>query len=378
MLGRKSYAILLLAIGLVSNSALAGENLTGAGSTFIDPIFEKWAEAYPKTDSSVEISYQSVGSLQGIDKLLSRSVDFAASDAPLALTQLDQPSCQVLYFPVTLGAVVVVYNLPQVPASENLKLTGTVVADIFRGKIRKWNDPAIAGANPGLQLPDQDIFVTYREDGSGTTYTFTDYLSKVSTVWENGPGRGLLVKWPIGLNAEGNEGVTQAVKNQTGAIGYVELQYATSNGLRFAQIQNRAGQWVQASPGSTTAASASFIGQMPTDLKQSITDAPGDDAYPISSYSYLLLFKHEADSAKSAAFGKFLLWALKDGQAFANPLNYGTLPSSLASSAGEQLKTIEQATASSGTCKTTLGLAPHHTGPLIIHNEEDENSLSTD
>ncbi|MGO9602626.1 MAG: phosphate ABC transporter substrate-binding protein PstS, partial [Candidatus Binataceae bacterium] len=361
----KLYFFAFVLVAVLASGAGATETIKGAGSTFIDPIFLKWTEVYSKVDPSVQINYESIGSLQGIDKLLSHSIDFAASDAPLRLTQLDQPSCETLYFPVTLGAVVVIYNLPEVPSTARIRFTGSVLADIFLGKIRKWNDPAIVAVNPSVGLPDRDILVSYRQDGSGTSYTFTDYLSKVSTDWEKGPGRGMLVRWPVGLHAAGNEGIAEAVKSQAGGIGYVELTYAINNDLRFAQLQNREGNWVEASPESMTAAADDLISQMPSDLKQSITDAPGAAAYPISSYSYLLMFKRQGETSKVESFRKFVSWVLHDGQAYAKELHYGALPANLLATANDQLKQVETVAAGSSaeSCKATLGLVPHQTEP---------------
>jgi phosphate transport system substrate-binding protein len=228
-----------------------------------------------------------------------------------------------LYFPVTVGAIALIYNFPEIGSTASLRLTGPLLADIFLGKIRNWNDPAIAAANPGIGLLERQIIASYRQDGSGTTYMFTDYLSKVSSEWEKGPGRGMLVRWPVGVHAAGNEGVAEAVKNEAGAIGYVELTYAIDHDLTFAQIQNRARNWVEANPQSMTAAADNLISEMPSDLKQSITDAPGDTTYTISSYSYLLLFKRQGDASKAEAFSKFVRWVLHDGQSYAKGLRSG-------------------------------------------------------
>lgn len=376
----KVHFVAFVLIALFASGAWATETMRGAGSTFIDPILAKWIDAYSKVDPSVQINYESIGSLQGIDKLLSHSAYFAASDAPLQLTQLDQPACETLFFPATLGAIVAIYNLPEVSATTRIKFTGSLLADVFLGKIQKWNDPAIAAVNPGIELPDRDILVTYRQDGSGTTYTFTDYLAKVSADWEKGPGRGMLVRWPVGLHAPGNEGVAEAVKSQPGAIGYVELTYAVNNDLRFAQIQNRNGNWVEANPESMTAAAGSLIGQMPSDLKESITDAPGSNAYPICSYSYLLVFKHQTDAGKVEAFSKFVSWILHDGQSYAGELHYGAVPASLLATANDQLKQVQTTAVGSSveSCKATLGVAPHQTAPLVIRHEEEEAPLSSD
>jgi phosphate transport system substrate-binding protein len=377
---RLKFLILAVVVGLAS-AASAMESMRAAGSTFIDPIFVKWINAYSDVDPTVRINYESIGSLQGIDQLLSHSIDFASSDSPWSLAQFDQPYCQTLYFPVTLGAIAVIYNLPEVPSTASLRLTGPLLADIFLGKTRKWNDPAIATANPGVELSDRQIIVNYRQDGSDTTYTFTDYLSKVSSEWARRPGRGMLIQWPVGLHAADNEEVAESVKSNAGAIGYVELKYAINNNLTFARIQNHAGNWAEANPKSMIAAADSLISQMPSDLKQSITDAPGDTAYPISSYSYLLLFKRQNDASKAEAFSKFVRWVLHDGQSYAKGLHYGVVPPALLARADDQLKQIETVAAASSaeSCGASLNLAPHSTGPIVIRPEEEENpALSND
>lgn len=285
---------------LLCSASFASVSIDGAGSTFIYPIFTKWAVAYGKLEPDVRFNYQSVGSLEGVDRLLTHTTDFAASDAPLHLEQMDQPSCGTLYFPAVLGAVVVVYNLPQVAATNKIKLSGQVLGDIYLGKIKNWNDPALVALNPGTPIPDPVILVNYRRDGSGTTFTFTDYLSKVNAGWAKSAGVGMLSQWPVGLPADGNQGVAEAVKGQIGAIGYVELSYAFAENLPYALLRNRAGEWVEPDPKTIGAAADSLADKMPTDLQQSITDAPGESAYPISSYSYLLFLNSRATRRRSA------------------------------------------------------------------------------
>jgi len=214
------YSMVLAFVVLGAPAVFAATAMNGAGSTFIDPIFAKWTEAYSKVDPGVQLNYQAIGSLQGVEGLLSHSIDFAASDAPLHLGQLDQPACHTRFFPATLGAVVVIYNVPEIALSTKIRLSGQVLADMFLGKIRKWNDPAIVAINPGITLPDRDIIDAYRQDGSGTTYTFTDYLSKTSPEWAKLAGTGMLVKWPVGMHAAGNDGVAETVQSQAGGIGY--------------------------------------------------------------------------------------------------------------------------------------------------------------
>lgn len=356
------------------------ETIDGAGSTFIAPILTKWIEVYSKVEPDNRINYQALGSLEGLDRLLSHKVDFAASDAPLRLKQVEESSCQTLYFPATLGAVVVIYNLPETPPTARLKLSGQLLAQIFAGKIKKWDDPAIAAINPGTALPARDIIVTYRRDGSGTTYTFTDYLAKASPEWAKGAGTGLLVQWPSGLPADGNEGIAETVREMKGAVGYVELNYAVTNNLTFALIQNRAGNWPDANPDTISAAAESVNRAQSNDLRQSITDAPGPQAYPISSYSYLLLFQTQTDPAKVGVFGNFVKWILHDGQNYAHTLHYGTLPNEVVTLAGDQLSQIrlESGSAAGPSCKASLGLAPHQNTIPTVRNEEEAGYLSSD
>lgn len=317
---------------------------------------------------------------RGWTSWFSHKVDFAASDVPVHPPQLSDPACQTLYFPATVGAVVAIYNLPEILATTRLKFTGPLLADIYLHKIKSWNDPAIAAVNPGVALPARDIVVAYRSDGSGTTYTFTDYLTKVSPESAKKPGTGLVVEWPWGLAGRGNEGVVQTVIETEGAIGYVETTYAASAKLPFGLIQNRAGNWVDATAENITAAADSMIGAMPSDLRQSITDAQAPHAYPICSYSYLLSFQRESDSAKSAAFGKFVSWVLHDGQSYAHDLGYGAVPSKLLSLAADQVNRIQVASGQTtqASCKATLGLPPHNENIPVVRHEEEEGSLSSD
>jgi phosphate transport system substrate-binding protein len=367
-------------VAIFAPSITTAETMVGAGSTFIDPIFTKWIRVYSEIEPEDRVNYQAVGSLEGLDRLLSHKVDFAASDAPLRLEQFDEAACQTSYFPTTVGAVVVVYNLPEISPSARVKLTGQLLAQVFSGKIEKWNDPAIAAVNPGVALPARDIVVTYRRDGSGTTYTFTDYLTKASQEWAKGPGTGLVVEWPDGLPADGNEGVAEAVRSMTGAIGYVELTYAVTNHLTYALIQNAAGNWPEATPETISAAAESAIGKLPPELRQSITDAPGPQAYPISSYSYLLLFQSQTDPGKVGAFSKFVKWVLHDGQTYAHGLDYGAIPSQMITLADEQLSRIQIASgaAAGQSCHASLGLAPHQTTMPTVRDEEQAGYLSSD
>jgi phosphate transport system substrate-binding protein len=378
----KVRIVVIAAVASVVYSAFALVSIDGAGSTFVYPVFTKWADAYGKLNPGIRLNYQSIGSLQGVDGLLSHTIDFAASDAPIHLKQMDEPFCATLYFPTVLGAVVVVYNLPQVAAVSNrIRLNGQVLGDIYLGKIRNWNDPAIKALNPGAPIPNQAIFVNYRRDGSGTTFTFTDYLSKANAQWAKDVGVGMLAHWPIGLAASGNEGVAEAVKEQPGAIGYVELSYAVAKDLPYALLRNRAGAWVEPDPKTVCAAAESLADEMPADLQQSITDAPGESAYPISSYSYLLFFKQQNDSQKVHSFAKFVTWILHDGQAYAAPLHYAALPATVVTRSELQLKqiAISTGTATAGaSCKATLGLAKSKVSPSIRLDPDSAGALFSD
>ncbi|MGO9057275.1 MAG: phosphate ABC transporter substrate-binding protein PstS [Candidatus Binataceae bacterium] len=301
--------------------------INGAGATFPYPLYSKWFDVYTKVNSAVRFNYQSIGSGGGIKQLLNRTVDFGASDAPMNDAQLAKAPEPILHFPTVLGAVVITYNVPGL--SNALKLTGPVVADVYLGKITKWNAPEIANLNPGVTLPDQPIVVCHRSDGSGTSYIFTDYLSKVSEDWKRDPGKATSVKWPTGLGGKGNEGVTALVQQTPGSIGYVELIYAINNKLPIATLRNHDGDWVQASLASVTAAAAADASQIPADFRVSITDAAGKDSYPLSSFTYLLVYVHQTDATKGKALDGFLSWMLTDGQQYAPALSYAPLPSAL-------------------------------------------------
>jgi len=302
-----------------------GATLTGAGATFPNPIYTKWFDAYHK-QTSVRINYQSIGSGGGIRQFTEGTVDFGASDGPMTDEQIAAVQGNVRHIPTVLGAVVVTYNLPQLGQTA-LKFDGPTLAEIFLGRITRWNDPRIAGLNPGVKLPAQDIIVVHRSDGSGTSFIFTDYLAKISPEWKSKVGSATSVEWPIGLGGKGNEGVTQQVKQSEGAIGYVELIYAISNGLPYAAIKNADGHFVEASLKSVTAAAAAADLGPETDFRVSITDAKGADAYPISSFTWLLVQRTPRDSAKAEAIRKFLVWMLEpEAQRMAADLHYAPLP----------------------------------------------------
>jgi phosphate transport system substrate-binding protein len=305
--------------------ASGGPTLTGAGATFPNPIYTKWFDAYHK-QTGTRINYQSIGSGGGIRQFIEGTVDFGATDAPMTDEQVTAAKGNVLHVPTVLGAVVATYNIPAAGMSA-LRFDGATLADIYLGRLTKWKDPRIAAMNPGVKLPDQDIIVVHRSDGSGTSFIFTDYLSKVSPAWKTKVGRGTSVGWPIGLGGKGNEGVTQQVKQTEGAIGYVELIYAVSNNLPYAWIKNAEGVFVEPSLKSVSAAAAGAQLGPDTDFRVSITNAPGKESYPISSFTWLLMRKENPDSVKARLLSNFLGWMLRpDAQRMAADLHYAPLP----------------------------------------------------
>ena len=301
--------------------------ITGAGATFPYPIYSKWFSEYNKLHPNVEINYQSIGSGGGIRQITNRTVFFGATDGPMTQEQLDGAPAKILHFPTVLGADVPVYNVSGVDAQ--LKVSGSLLADIFLGKVTKWNDPAIAKLNPGVNLPATDITVVHRSEGSGTTYIWVDYLSKVSPEWKQKVGVYASVNWPVGVGGKGNEGVSGLVKQTPGAIGYVELIYALQTKISYGTVQNAAGKFVAASTESVTAAAAEAVKQMPADFRVSITNAPGEGAYPISSFTWLLLYENPSDKAQGKIMVDFVNWALTDGQKFAAGLGYAPLPAAV-------------------------------------------------
>ncbi|HEV8472599.1 MAG TPA: phosphate ABC transporter substrate-binding protein PstS [Methylomirabilota bacterium] len=316
-------AMALVVAGWVVQPAAAQTLINGAGATFPYPIYSKWFDEYVKVDPEVRFNYQSIGSGGGIKQISSRTVDFGASDGPMTDEQLKQAPAPLIHIPTVLGAVAATYNLPGAPT---LKFTHDVVADIFLGKVTKWNDPRIAATNAGITLPDQPILVVHRSDGSGTTYIWVDYLSKVSPEWQKKVGKGTSVNWPVGLGGKGNEGVAGQVKNTPGALGYVELAYAVKNKLPVAAIKNAAGKFVEPTIASTTAAAAGAAKSMPDDFRVSLTNAAGDDAYPIASFTWLLVYKDQPNEVKGRALVKFLWWMSHEGQKYAADLLYAPLP----------------------------------------------------
>jgi phosphate transport system substrate-binding protein len=314
--------------------------ILGAGATFPDPLYQKWFSEYNKANADVKFDYQSIGSGGGIKQIIEKTIDFGGSDAPMKDDDLAKAQGQILHIPTVLGAVVLTYNVPGV--ATDLKLTPEAIAGIFLGKIKKWNDPAIASPNEGVNLPANDISVVHRSDGSGTTFVFTDYLSKVSADWKSGPGAGTSVSWPegVGMGAKGNEGVTGQVKQTPNSIGYVELIFAENNKLPVASVKNAGGQFVKPSLDSTTAAAASIAGQMPDDLRVSITNAPGATAYPISSFTYLLVYKEQPDQTKGKALVDFMWWAIHDGEKMAQEKHYAPLPGDVVKKAEAKINSI--------------------------------------
>lgn len=312
-----------------AKSTSSGVDLTGAGSTFAFPIYDKWANTYAQ-QTGVKVNYQGIGSGGGIKQLSDQTIDFGGTDGPMSDAQIAAAKGgPIMHFPTVLGGVSITYNLPEV--AQPIKLSGPVLAGIWLGKITKWNAPQVAALNSGVTLPNVDIAVTHRSEGSGTTYIFTDYLTAVSPDWAKGPGKAQTINWPAGLGGKGSDGVTGLVKQTHGAIGYVELAYAKQNKLPSALIQNAAGEWVAPTLESVTAAAAGAVTKLPanTDYRISIVDAPGKGAYPISSFTWVILYRHQADAAKGKKLVDFMRWAYKNGEAVAPSLDYAPLPPSM-------------------------------------------------
>ena len=329
-------AFLALAFALAgATPAAADTNLTGAGASFPYPLYTKWFYEYNKAHPDVKINYQSIGSGGGIRQIVAKTVDFGATDGPMGDDQLATAPATILHLPTVLGAVAVIYNLPGVA---KLNLSGPVLAEIFLGKVTKWNDPAIAALNAGVSLPDTAISVAHRSDGSGTTFCFVDYLSKVSAEWKSKVGKGTSVNWPVGLGGKGNEGVAGTVKQTPNSVGYVELIYATQNGLSYAQVKNAAGKFVAPSVESATAAAAGVT--MPADFRVSIVDAAGEAAYPISTFTWLLVYEKN-DGEKGAVIASFLKWMLDEGQKMAPALGYAPLPAKVAGMVREAIARVK-------------------------------------
>ena len=312
-----------IAFGL-SATASAQMMINGAGATFPYPIYSKWFDEYTKVDSSVRFNYQSIGSGGGQKQIMAQTVDFGASDGPMSDDNLSKAPGKLLHIPTVAGAVVITYNVEGNPA---LKLDGETIAGIFLGQIKKWSDPKIAATNPGVKLPDKDIVVVHRSDGSGTTFIFTDYLSKISPEWKSKVGNNTSVSWPAGIGGKGNEGVSGQVKQTPGALGYVELIYAIQNKMPYADIKNSAGEFVKPTLESVTAALG--IADIPDDFRFSMTNAPGKDAYPIAGATWLLVYEQQKDATKGKKLVEFLKWALTKGETMAKDLDYAPLPESV-------------------------------------------------
>jgi len=328
---------LLLSCLAVALPLLGQTTLNGAGATFPYPMYSKWFSEYNKLHSDVQINYQSIGSGGGIRQVLNGTVDFGASDGPMTDEQLSQAKTKILHIPTVLGAVVPAYNVPGVTGE--IKFTPEVLANIFLGKITNWNDPAIAKANPGVNFPNQSIIVIHRSDGSGTTYIFTDYLSKVSSEWANSVKKGTTVSWPLGLGGKGNEGVAGQIRQLQGSIGYIELIYAVQNNIPYGSVKNAAGTFVKASLDGVTEAAASAK-SMPADFRVSITNAPGKTAYPISSFTWLLIPVQSKDANKGKVLSDFLNWMVSDGQKMTTQLTYAPLPENVADKVKAAIKQV--------------------------------------
>jgi len=337
----KRITFLAAAMLAVAGTARA-QDLNGAGATFPAPIYQKWFDMYAK-EKGVKINYQSIGSGGGIKQFTANTVDFGASDAPMSDEEMSKLPAPAFHFPTVMGAVVITYNIPGFNGA--LKLTGDLIADIFNGKVTKWNDSRITSINPGVNLPNSDILVVHRSDGSGTTYIFSDYLSSVSPSWAQAPGKGKELAWPVGLGGKGNEGVTGLVKQTPGSIGYVELAYAVQNRLPFATLKNKAGAWVAPSLESVSEDAAGTVSTLPanTDFRISIVNAPGKGSYPICSFTWLLIYKTQSDAAKGKKLIAFLKWYMHNGGAAAKDLLYSPLPPAMVKMLDKQIAEIKLA-----------------------------------
>ncbi len=329
--------VLLLMCAFMALPLAAQVTLNGAGATFPNPMYSKWFGEYNKIHHEVQINYQPIGSGGGIRQVTSGTVDFGASDMPMTDKQLQDSPVKILNIPTVLGAVVPAYNIPGVSAE--VKFTPEALADIYLGKITKWNDKAITSANPGVSFPDKDIVVVHRSDGSGTSFIWTDYLAKVSPEWKSKVGSDTSVKWPAGVGQKGNDGVAGMVRQSAGAIGYIELIYAVQNKIPYGSVKNSAGNFVKASLDSVTAAAASAP-KMPDDFRVSITDAPGKNAYPISSFTWLLIPAHSKDGAKGKILAEFLNWMVTDGQTMTSALDYAPLPQNVVAKVKQAIKQV--------------------------------------
>jgi len=338
---RKILALVSILFVMGVSASMAAVLINGAGATFPNPMYSKWFFEYNKLHPDVQINYQSLGSGAGIQQVTEGTVDFGATDGPMNDDQLkafkDKRGVGVLHFPTVLGADVPSYNLPGVTAE--LNFTPEALAGIFLGKITKWNDPELAKANPGIKLPSNDLLVVHRSDGSGTTYVWVDYLAKVSPDWKKGPGVGTAINWPVGLGGKGNDGVSGLIKQTPYSIGYLELIYAVQNKLPYGKVRNSSGAFVKADLAGVTAAASGAAQNMPDDFRVSITNAPGKDAYPVSSFTWLLIPEKIQDAGKKKIITDFLTWMLNDGQNLAEALSYAKLPKAVVA---KELKAISK------------------------------------
>lgn len=330
--------VLLAVCTLLAVPAFGQTTLNGAGATFPYPMYSKWFNEYSKLHSDVQINYQSIGSGGGIRQVTAGTVDFGASDMPMTDKQLGDAKAKILNIPTVLGADVPAYNIPGVTGE--VKFTPEALAGIFLGKISRWNDKALTSANPDINFPDKEIIVVHRSDGSGTTFIWTDYLSKVSPDWKTSVGADTSVKWPVGMGAKGNEGVSGLIRQMSGSIGYVELIYAIQNKIPFGSVRNSAGNFVKASLESVTAAAASAP-KMPADFRVSITNAPGKEAYPVASFTWLLIPAQAKDANKGKILREFLDWMVNDGQQMTTSLAYAPLPQNVAAKVKETIKQVK-------------------------------------
>jgi phosphate transport system substrate-binding protein len=324
--------------GVDSESSGGATRLQGAGATFPNPLYQKWLSEYGKLNPNIRIDYQSICSGGGIKQIQEQTIDFGASDAPMKDEELQKAPGPILHIPTVLGAVVLTYNLQGV--SQPLKFSPETIADIFLGKIKKWNDPRIKADNNGLNLPDAEIAVVHRSDGSGTTAVFTDYLSKVSPEWKEKVGADKSPQWPVGQGGKGNEGVTGQIKQQPNTIGYVELAYAVQNKLPAALVKNSAGNFVEPTIDAVTAAAAASASSLPEDLRTSITNASGANAYPITSYTYILAYREQRDATRGKALVDFIWWGIHDGEKYAKDLQYAPLPEEVVKKAEAKINSI--------------------------------------
>jgi len=334
----KKILALVVAMAMVTSFAFADATLiNGAGATFPYPIYSKWFDEYSKVNPGVLFNYQSIGSGGGIKQITAKTVDFGASDGPMTMDQMTQAPGRIYHIPTVMGAVVIAYNLEGV--TKGLKLSGDVLADIYLGKITQWNDPRITEQNAGVNLPSTSIVVVHRSDGSGTSYIFTDYLSKVSSEWKGKVGKSTSVNWPLGLGGKGNEGVAGMLKQTPGGIGYVELAYAKENGLPYAFMKNQSGAYIEPTLASTSKAADGAA--IPDDFRASVVNSPNPEAYPIASFTWLLIYKHMDDHTKGAAIVNFIKWAITDGQKYTADLDYAPLPANVVEMIQQKLNQVK-------------------------------------